>query len=155
LDWAILSIIIWGWKIDYKMVSIKTPRTLVKLGRYDDSLEEAVRKCSEPLTNVLVGLGSTVKYAVFKEATEPYLLMVSQQKDGIVTAPGYNVLLTVASYSDLRNQQVTTQFEKETGINLNIEVPEQLRRQFEMVSLSFQVFEKNPRAAMAVLRGEL
>ena len=79
--------------------------------------------------------------------------MVSQQRDRQTTSFGYNVLLTVTSYSDSRNQQVADKFENETGIDLSIDVPEPLKRQFAMMGLSFQVFEKNPKEAMAILRG--
>lgn len=129
------------------------PQTLVRVGRFDNPLEEAVRGFGESLEPVPIGLGNTVKYATFKEATEPYLLMVSQQKERLVNSAGYNVILTVTSYSDKRNQQVAEQFEKETHIDLGIEVPEWLKRNTSMMNMSFQVFEKNPQAAMAVLRG--
>ena len=79
--------------------------------------------------------------------------MVSQQKDKLVTAVGYNVILTVTSYLDLRNQQVADQFEKETQIDLSIDVPEWLKRNSSMIGMSFRVFEKHPKAAMDVLRG--
>ncbi len=130
------------------------PQTLVRAGRFDNSLEEAVKKFEEPLTNVQIGLGNTVKYAVFKEAEEPYLLMISQQKDKQTSDGGYNVLLTVTSYSDSRNQQVADKFENETGIDLSINVPETLKKHFAMMGLSFQVFEKSPKEAMAFLRGK-
>lgn len=131
-----------------------TPQTLVKVGRFDDSLEDAVKSFEEQLEPVPIGLGNTIKYAIFKEAEEPYLLMVSQQKERLLTPPGYNVILTVTSYSDNRNEQVAEQFEKETNMNLNIEAPEWLKKHSEMMGLSFQVFEKNPELAMAVLRGK-
>ena len=134
---------------------IKNPQTLVKVGRYDNPLEEAVRRFREPLTSVQVGLGNTIKYATFKEAEEPYLLMVSQQKNKLVTSAGYNVILTVTSYSEDRNRKIAHQFETETRISLDLEVPEQLKRHFMMMNMSFSAFEKNPGAAMAVLRGEL
>ena len=130
-----------------------TPQTLVRAGRFDSPLEEAVKKFEEPLTKVPMGLGNTVKYATFKESEESYLLMVSQQRDRQTTSFGYNVLLTVTSYSDSRNQQVADKFENETGIDLSIDVPEPLKRQFAMMGLSFQVFEKNPKEAMAIFRG--
>lgn len=105
------------------------------------------------MINVVVGLGNTVKYASFKESAEPYLLMISRQKDRLVNAAGYNVTLTVTSYSDSRNQQVADQFEKETGIDLSVNVPEKIKRQSVIVGLAFQVFEKNYLGAMAILRG--
>ncbi len=129
------------------------PQTLVRVGRFDNPLEEAVRSFGESLEPVPIGLGNTVKYATFKEAAEPYLLMVSQQKDRLVSPSGYNVILTVTSYSEQRSQQVAEQFERETEIDLNVDVPEWLKRNSAMMGISFQVFEKNPQAAMAVLRG--
>lgn len=132
---------------------MRAPQTLVRAGRYDISLEEAVKRFREPLTSVPLGLGNTVKYATFKKAEEPYLLMVSQQKDKIVTAAGYNVMLTVTSYSDSINQLVADQFERETKIDLNIEVPEQIRRHFALMGMYLQVFEKYPKEAMDILRG--
>ena len=88
----------------------KIPQTLVKVGRFDNPLEEAVRKYPEPLTNVPIELGDVVKYMLFKKIEEPFLLMVSQRKDRLVTAE-YNVMLTVTSYSDSKNQQVAGRFE--------------------------------------------
>lgn len=131
----------------------KIPQTLVRVGRFDNPLEDAVKSFKEPLEPVPIGLGNTVKYATFKEAEEPYLLMVSQQKDRLVTSAGYNLILTVTSYSDSRNHQVAEQFEKETHMDLSIEVPKWLKRHLTMMGMSFQVFEKNPKGAMAVLRG--
>ena len=130
-----------------------TPQTLTRAGRFDNPLEEAVKGFTEPLELITFGLGNTVKYAVFKEAEEPYLLMVSQQKDRLTTPAGYNVLLTITSYSDKKNKQVAEQFENETRIPLNIAVPEWMKEQNQIINLSFQVFAKNPRAAMAVLKG--
>jgi|SRR3989344_8576078 len=132
---------------------MKTPQTLVRVGRYDNSLEEAVKRFTESLVSVPVGLGNTVKYAILKKSEESYLLMVSQQKDKLVTVAGYNVMLTVTSYSDSRNQQVADQFERKTGIDLGIDVPDHIRRQSNLMGMSFQVFEKHPKAAMDVLRG--
>jgi len=133
----------------------KEPKTLVRVGRFDNSLETAVKGCREPLTDIHLGFGNTIKYAIFKSAEEPYLLMVSQQIDRILTPAGYNTILTVTSYSDSRNQQLADQFERETEINLNVDVPEQLRRQCAIIGISFQFFEKNPGAAMAVLKRKI
>lgn len=130
-----------------------TPQTLVRVGRFDNPLEEAVKGFKEHLEPVPFGLGNTVKYATFKEAEESYLLMVSQQKGRLVNPAGYNVILTITSYSEQRNQQVSKQFEDETGIPLTVDVPKRLKRSLSMMGMSFKVFEKNPQAAMAALRG--
>ncbi len=130
----------------------KTPQTLVKLGKYDSPLEVAVRNFSEQLEHISFGLGNTVKYVMFKEAEEPYLLMVSQQKDRLVTPPGYNLILTVTSYLGVRNQEIAQQFSKQTGIPLDVNTPKQLKKQFAMMNLTFSAFEKNPIEAIAILR---
>lgn len=132
----------------------KTIKTLVKAGLYDNPLEKAVNNFPEQLKKVSVGLGNTIKYATFKDAGEPYLLMVSQQKDKLVSPAGYNVLLTITSYSDSRNHEIADQFEKETGINLDIEVSEQLKRFYEMIGMSFKFFEKDPKKVMDILTRE-
>jgi hypothetical protein len=137
------------------MDSIKTPQTLVRVGAFKGSLEGAIRSFSEILLPIPLGLGNTVKYGLFKESEEPYLLMVSQQREQLLTPAGYNVILTVTCYSDKRNQEVANQFEWETGLDLDLEVPEFLKRNFVLMNKSFEVFEKNPRAAMNFLRGGL
>ena len=128
-------------------------QTLVRIGRYDSSLEEAVKRFREPLTNVTVGLGNTVKYATFKEGEGSYLLMVSQQKDQLFTTLGYNVMLTVTSYSDLRNKEIAKILETEKEMNLDLSVSERLKKNCALIGLSFTVFEQNPNEAMAFLKG--
>ena len=135
------------------MGSIKTPQTLVRVGAFRGLLEEAIRSFSETLLPIRLGLGNTVKYGLFKEIEEPYLLIVSQQKERVLNPAGYNVILTVTSYSEKRNQEIAIQFEGETGLDLGLEVSEYLRRNFELMNGSFPVFEKNPKTAMDVLRG--
>lgn len=127
--------------------------TYVRAARFDNPLEEAVKGFSEELTNVTTGLGNTVKYSFFKKSDEPYLLMVSQQKDRVPNAAGYNVLVTVTSFSDLLDQHIAEKFQREIGILLNISVPESIKKHFELMNLSFPVFLDNPEAAMAALKG--
>lgn len=54
------------------MVYIPQAQTLLKLGRYDGSLEEVVRRYSEPLQPFNIGLGNTIKYTLFKKGKQPY-----------------------------------------------------------------------------------
>jgi hypothetical protein len=131
----------------------KMPRTLVRVGRYDNHLEEAVARLSVPLNKVSGGLGNTVKYFTFNRTQNPYLLMVSQQKDKILSPSGYNVMLSVTSYSDLMNHEVANRFERESGIDLDVDVPEQVKRQFELLSIAYGVLKNNPGAERDFLRG--
>ena len=127
-------------------------RTLVKVGKYIYPLEAAVRKFSG-LEHISFGLGNTVKYARFEQGIEPYLLIVSQEKHGLLI-PEYNVMLTITSYTDTRNQEVAQKFSKQTEIPLDVNVPETLTEPviMKIMNSAFQAFEKNPEAAMAVLR---
>lgn len=128
------------------------PPTLTRVGRYDTPLERAVKEFSEPLEPITFGLGNTVKYCAFQKTEPHYLLIVSRQKEGEVTAAGYNVMLTVTSRSETRNQNIAYQFEKETGIKLNLAVPGQINTQNQMIGLAFLAFEKNPLGAMTFLK---
>jgi len=136
------------------MALIKTVQTLVKAGKSDLSLEAAVKNFNEKLFPAKSILGNTTQFAFFKEDYDSYLLMVSQPKEKPATPLDYNILLTVTSYSDKKNQEIAYQFEKETKINLNVPVPEQLKNLFANLNLSFKVFEKNPQEAMAIMRKE-
>ena len=136
------------------MVSIpQIPQTLVKIGRYDLSLEEAVKKFSEPSHSTPFGSGNTIKYATFKSCERPYLLMISQQKDKILHPAGYNIIVTATSYYSSINQEAVNQFQRETGIDLNIPVPNFLIKQSYSINLCFSAFEKDPETAMNFLRG--
>lgn len=128
------------------------PQTLVKVGRYDKGLDEAVKTFQERLEHISFGLGNTIKYAFYK-TINPYLLMVSQQKDLILTS-GYNTMLTVTSYSHSINREVTEKFERETGISLNVGVPEYLMKNRWLCDATFLEFGKNPRGAMDFLKGK-
>jgi hypothetical protein len=132
----------------------ETPRTLLKVGNYGNSLEDAVKRFSVKLEYISFGLGNTVKYARFEEDIEPYLLIVSQQKHKLLTPPGYNVILTITSYSDIRNQEVAKKFSDQTGIPLDLEVPDILKTslRLEIMNRAFEAFEKNPKEAMSILK---
>lgn len=129
------------------------PQTLLRIGLFDGSLDEAVQRCANPLTKTNIGAGNTIKYVAFGEREALYFLMVSQQIEKRLSFPGYNTVLTVTSRFDARNQQVADQFERETGIRLNVDAPEFLRKHYELMSLLFESFEENPERYMAAFRG--
>lgn len=79
--------------------------------------------------------------------------MVSQQKDKILNpSTKHNTILTLTSYSDTINQKIADDFEKETGIDFSLPVPDWINENFEGLNLSFLVFEKHPKAAIDFLR---
>lgn len=141
------------------MVAINKPEpeTLVRIGRYDSPLAVAVKKSFEKLEQTNLGLGNTVKYLTFNRENEPYLLTVAQQKN---MAPdsitGHNTLLCVVSYSDKLNKDVADYFEEETGMQLNMDVPDYIKQTLKETSIeAFREFEEDPEGAMKFLRGFL
>jgi hypothetical protein len=133
------------------MVSFREPQTLVRAGYYPGELEEAVKNLHEKLFQAKSVLGNTVQYATFNK-NEPYLLIVSQQIQKLQNpATGHNTLLTITSYSENTNTKAADSFEEETGITLDIPVPDWLMANYNTLNLSFHIFEKNPELAMAFL----
>jgi len=135
------------------MVALKQATTLVKAGEFNSSLEEAVKKFRDKLEPVTVGLGNTVKFAIFKESAEPYFLMIAQQKDKIINEYGYNVSMNITSYSDDKNEQLYRDFISDTGMSLDITPPSILTAGMGMWNMCFSIFEKNPKKAMVILKG--
>ncbi len=133
------------------MVAINEPITLVRVGIFNGDLGEAVKKFSEKLVYLPMGLGNTNKYSFFKECEIPYWLTVCQQKDKQDTSFGYNSHLTVTSYLNKRNKEIADKFEDETGIKLDVPVPEDLNKHFQFLNIAFPILEKNPKAAMDFL----
>jgi len=136
------------------MANQRDPQTLVRLGVLDSSLEGAVRNSREDLIQMKGGLGNSVKYGLLKEGDEPYLLMISQQRDILKSPAGYKVVLTITSYSDERNQDVAREFEGDTNLDLGLEVPELLQRQYNVCNMLFPIYEEIPEGVRAVWRGE-
>jgi len=143
-------------RYSYNNLKGPEPKTLVRLGRFDLSLEEAVKRCAIKLTKAGMLLGNTVRYATFQEHPQNYLLMVSQQIDRIVSGGGHNTMLTVTSYHPLLNNEVADRFEGETGLYLNLAVPDSYRELIQPgIGISFRLIERNPVMAMAILRGDI
>jgi hypothetical protein len=124
------------------------PLTLLRLGRYFSPLEEAIIRFEEPLRPVASILGNTIQFGTYKVSKMPYLLMVSQQIDKILTPQGYNIILSVTSRSESRNLQIAGIFEVQTRIDLDVKVPEDLVNMFTSMNYLFPIFEKHPKEAM-------
>lgn len=128
---------------------IEHPETLAKFSLYNGRLEEAVSRLTNPLKIVEFGLGNTVKYAGHNSSSEePYLLMVSQEKNRRVSPWGYNTILTITSLSDPTNRQVSDRFESETGIRFNIEIPANMKEIYSLMGKVFPLFLKDPQKFM-------
>jgi hypothetical protein len=133
------------------MVKMDMPKTLTKVAVLYDDLESRVKKFSKEAKPVAVGFGNTLKYGLYNE-NPPYLMMVSQQKDKILNAQGYNLILTITSDSDNLNNQIYEDFRQKTNMELR-EASESLAEMMQAVGVSFVVFKKYGQKAMDVLAG--
>ena len=123
------------------MPLINSPKTIVKIGRYDLPLKDAVRKFEEPLTLFPIGFGNTVKYRILKNNENPYLLIVSQKKEMIIdTKTGHNTILTVTSRSHKMNSDISQKFQEQTGMIFNIPVPDYMINIFKILNLALPTF---------------
>ncbi len=128
-----------------------TAQTLTKVGISEDELGSVVRNYSKELTIINVGAKDVKKYGLYSENPE-YLLIASRQADGLLTHPGYNVILTVTSESNETNAQIAHEFEQKTGIDLR-EAPKGLERIMQICyEISFPVFKQNGKKAMDILK---
>ncbi|HEA46528.1 MAG TPA: hypothetical protein ENH99_01980 [Candidatus Pacearchaeota archaeon] len=121
------------------MVIQGLPETLVKVGLYQDPLSDAVKRSSEDLFEIPFGSGDNIKYVSLNKG--PYFLMVSQPKDRIPSPAGYNVILSVVSRSLDRNREIADKFERETGIDLGLEVPKLLQTHMDSMNSLFGFLE--------------
>lgn len=127
------------------------PLTLTRVGIAEDELGFVVGNYSEELTRINVGAEDVKKYGLYSENPE-YLLIVSRQADGLLTHPGYNVILTVTSESIETNTHVAHKFEQNTGIALK-EAPKSLEGIMQLCyTMSFPVFKKHGKKAMDILK---
>jgi hypothetical protein len=77
------------------------------------------------------------------------LLVVSHAGGNFVNPyTGYNTQLTVTSYSGELNQEIYDKFQQQTGISLDLPVPDELAQQFRALKNMFKMFEGNSTAAM-------
>ena len=132
------------------MTAFDEPKTLIRTGRFDGSFISRVRGFREPLTRVLFDFGETINFARFRHRN-PYFLVVSQHI-GERTDMGPNIVLTVTSYLDERNNLVADRFEIDTGIRLRRGAPESLRGYCKRMIEGFKALERDQQAAMYILK---
>ncbi len=133
------------------MVYISEPTTLVKVGVFNGTLEESVKKFHPLIQPISFGLGNTNKYGIFENTEHPYLFIIAQQKQKILSPEGYNTSLSITSYNEKRNLRLAKKFRNLSGIELNIEVPEWFKQNAEVLNQAFEIFEKHPLDAMRFL----
>ena len=113
---------------------------LVKLGRYNLPLEEAIKGFQEPLIR-LGGRDDVKKYFIHYKNKDPYFLIVSQLMMR-VREEEHNIILIITSYSDLRNQEIVNQFEKQTIIDLCMKVSEEMVKLYSFMGKPFEKYSK-------------
>ena len=138
------------------MTNLKNIQTLAKTGRFDGCLEEKVRMFRKPMTQVLAGARGTLNYAAYspssKDCENSYFLLVSQHTGSVATFLGYNAVLTVTSYSKDINKIMSNVFESDTGISLNLNVPDSLKDYQNKLGFCLKLFERDSIRAMHILR---
>lgn len=102
----------------------KHPQALVRIGRYDLDIAEAIQKSSERL-EIMEKSNGRVKYGVFRQSSDPYLIIVEQKKE-VCIGKEHNIEVTVSSNSKFKNQIIAERLIRETGISLDLPVPEAL-----------------------------
>jgi hypothetical protein len=108
--------------------------TLVKVGKLDNPLEEAVKKSRESFIQIPLNLiANAIKYASVNKSPY-YMLMVSQNKDKSLSSKDYNTILTATSYSNKINTEIAEKFEYDIGMTLHMQVPEFLQKNFDIMS---------------------
>ena len=136
------------------MVAIYEPETLTKIGIFDGDLESTVMKFNPKIMCMPLGSQEVIKYALYEESPEPYLLMISQQKQKLSSYIGnilHNTTLTITSDSEKLNQKIYENFEQKTGISL-LDAPEEYARLMKNIGSAFSVFKEKGLAAMIFLQ---
>ena len=113
------------------------PQTLVRTGVFYDNIEDLIGYCILDFISAPSRLGNSKIYISFNPSGNPYLMIVSQQIDRKLNLYGYNVSLTVTSFSRKRNNELADQFEAETGIELKLRTPRNVIKYFQDVNLVF------------------
>ncbi len=120
-------------------------RTLFRVGKYDfpeDTvgehglpIEDVVRKFRLPMQRADSLPGGEGKYHFIRRGSDGLYVQFSIYKNPADTRPyKHNVFLMVASFSNQTNREIADQFERETGISLKLEVPEELERASKLIS---------------------
>ena len=124
------------------MTLYEVPQTLVRLGRFDcGSLIERIRRFREPLTPILFGVNGSASYASFRGVDLPHLVTFSQYFGSVVDDPGHNAILTVTSHSDLVNASRAAEFEADTGLCMDLNVPRKLQLEYDDMKIIFKEFK--------------
>jgi len=107
----------------YKMVAPNITTTLIRLGIFNEDLEERLSKFSNNFYIGSIDHGTIANHILFNQ-NEVYSLIISQKKIRLYLPGEHNLILSVTSYSDNQNQQIYDEFSEKIGINLDIPVPE-------------------------------
>lgn len=128
------------------------PQTLLVRGTLTEPLEEAVKYFSIPLQKLESPRKQTAKYGTFVQADGSFLMTICQLKD----KSNPNMILSVASNSNRKNEMIKRLFEEQTGATLETKFPEAVERELAKgLEYHLGVFHKNQEMGMGLLTGAL
>jgi hypothetical protein len=129
---------------------------LLSAGKIEDRLEIALANYTPKLTRSPKNVGDIFdQYFHLETGNDPYLLMIS--KTTLESLPGeFNSLITVASFSEGQNRDITKALEKAIGRPYNIRVPRIIKESGETkVARDFHFCYANPQLGLALLTGKM
>ena len=91
--------------------------TLTRVSKVDEDLEEITNSSGIDFSEFPVGDPLNKKY-VFLNKEDSYAIIVSKNLEGVHPKYGYNLILTITSYSSEQNEKVARKFGKKTGVKL-------------------------------------
>ena len=119
-------------------------KTLLRVGKYvfpEDTVREhglpigdVVGKFRLPMQRADSLPGGQGKYHFIRRGSDGLYVQFSIYKNPERQPYQHNVFLMVASSSNRTNKEIADQFERETGISLKLEVPEELERASKLIS---------------------
>ena len=98
------------------MVSLNIPITLIKVSKMHMDFGEVIKSSNLSFVKSPIGSPLNEKYACLKE--DDYIVVASKNLKGVNLKYGFNLILTVTSYSNEQNEKIANDFQDETGIEL-------------------------------------
>ena len=108
------------------MVNFNIPITLTKVSKIDRNLGETVKSSNINFFELSLGDPLNKKYT-YLDKKDKYMIMVSKNQEGVNPDYGYNLILTITSYSNKQNEDIANNFQDETEIELK-KAPESLEK---------------------------
>lgn len=122
--------------------------TLVKASNFSRDLRDVAGRSSIRMHIQPIGLGNVHKYLGYGLGNEPYLLIVSQKKDKVLSSEGHNLSFSVTSYANAQNREIADQFSRETGVPFNVKPADRLVSLLTNLDVIFPLFLRSPETVL-------